>query len=147
MKRVSGDQRRQFPRVLRSLRTVRGVLQKTVAGVLDLDAPTLCAVERGVRAPLTDERIQRLVPVLRMSAAELDHLLWAARHDRLLAHLETGGATGEELDLMSKALTTWNFMDSRQRQAWLTQVGRMADSASFLHSAVTPDLQREAAMT
>lgn len=147
MKRVSGDQRRQFSRALRNLRQARGVLQKSVAAVLDVDAPTLCAVERGVRAPLTDERIQRLVPLLRMSPAELDHLLWAARHDRLLANLQAGGATSEELDLMSKALTTWNYMDQRQRQAWLAQVGRMADSASFLHTAIAPELQREVAMT
>ncbi len=118
-----------------------------MAAALELDAAALCAAEKGTRSPLSDERILKLAEVLRLSAAELSLLQWAARHDRLVGMLEAGGASSDELALVSKALTTWNYMDEGQRQGWLSQIARLADSALLLHSAVTPESLREVAMT
>ena len=138
---------RQFPQVLRAVRTRRGLLQKVVALELGIDAAVLCAIEKGARGPLGDDRLELLVERLSLAEGEAFALRWAARHDRVIGQLEAGGASSQETLLVSKALTAWNHMEGRQREGWLAQMARLADSAVLLRAAVEPANAMEAAMT
>ncbi|RYG88855.1 MAG: hypothetical protein EON59_03140 [Alphaproteobacteria bacterium] len=137
---------RQFPQALRAVRARRGLLQKSVALDLGIDAAVLCATEKGARGPLSDDRLALLAARLALTPEEHQALLWAARHDRVISQLEASGGSRQELLLVSKAMTAWNHMEGAQREGWLNQVIRLADSAVMLHAAVVPNAM-EAAMS
>lgn len=137
---------RRFPATLRSMRMSRRKLQKSFAIELGIDAAVLCGVEKGTRGPLDDTLLGKASAALELNEQEDQRLRWSAHHDRLTIHLESRGASMEEIRLISSVLTAWHHMEATQRTGWLTNLHQVAESAVLL-KAITNTPETEVAMS
>lgn len=136
-----------FPAVLTRLRKGRGLLQKTTALELGVDPTVLCAVEKGTRAPLDDEQINRVIEVFRLSEDEAAQLRWAAHHDRLVGQLENKGATETEVAFISTGLHALRHLQPQQISGLMASLQQINKSASLVASLSKSHPLLEVAMT
>lgn len=81
---VSTQQNLLLPPALRSLRLRAGMSQKALALTVGIDQATLCAVERGRKAGLAEEVMERVWRALSVTDAQRRQLRWMATHDGLV---------------------------------------------------------------
>lgn len=136
-----------FPMVLTRLRKSRSVLQKTAALVMGIDPTVLCAIEKGVRAPLDDEQIKQAIEVLRLSEEEAAQLQWAAHHDRLVGHLGHKGATEAEMAFISAGLHALRHLQPQQIKGLMANLQQIDKSASLVAALGKSNSLLEVAMT
>lgn len=72
----------QFPNALRDARLKAGVQQKDVANRIGVDAPLICALERGRRIGPAEPLVSELCRALQLTEAVTEVLIKAARRDR-----------------------------------------------------------------
>ena len=129
----------QFPGVLRRLRLQKGTLQKTIAHHLGIDPAQLCAIEKGSRGPLDSCMLDKVADLLDLNEQELQELVWAAHHDRLVGLLTQRGASLGEVELVSASLEAWHYMQAEQRPRLISSVRRFGVSAKVLASMPASD--------
>ncbi|MEO3715505.1 helix-turn-helix domain-containing protein [Roseateles flavus] len=139
-------QLRRFPAALKALRLRRGVQQKAFAIDLGIGAAFLCGIEKGTRAPLDDGLLEQAGRLLELNTDEQAQLRSLAHHDRLVHQMELRGASDDELQLISSALTAWHHMSPQQRTDWLANVRQLADNVVQVSAMTRRRLTKEAAM-
>ncbi|MEA3395281.1 MAG: helix-turn-helix domain-containing protein [Pseudomonadota bacterium] len=135
-----------FPLVFKRLRKSRGLLQKTTALDLGLDATVLCAIEKGTRAPLGDDLLKRAAQLFCLSGEEVRQLQWAAHHDRLVGHLEDKGATETEVEFISTGLHALRHLQPQQINGLMSSLQEIEKSASLVASLGKSNPLAEATM-
>jgi transcriptional regulator with XRE-family HTH domain len=136
-----------FPRSFRRIRTVRGLLQKTVALQLDVDPGALCAVEKGTRGPFDHKLLAKAAKLLLLTEDEQAELSWAAHHDRLVGLLSNRGASPMEVELISASLHALHHLRAEQRAGLLASVRRIGESAQLVANLSSNVTELEVEMT
>lgn len=137
---------RRFPSALKSLRLRQGIQQKALAIDLGIGAAFLCGIEKGARSPLDDQLLMQVGRLLKLNADEQAQLRSLAHHDRLVHQMELSGASCDELQLISFALTALHHMSPQQRSDWLANVRRLAEHATQVNVMTRHQPEKESAM-
>ncbi len=136
-----------FPPVLKQVRSSRGLMQKSVAIDLGLDAAVLCGIEKGTRGPLDDRMLQKACELFKLTNDEIDQLQWAAHHDRIIGILDHRGASKSEVALLSASLHAWHHLGPEQRNGLVASLRQISQSARLVSSLTKPNQLMEMAMT
>ena len=135
-----------FPKIFRAMRVRKGLMQKVAALELGIDTAVLCGTEKGTRGPASAEVLTKAGSLYQLTPEESASLQWAAHHDRLITPLVGNGASHEEVELISAALSVWHHLKVDQRHSWLSAVKRMDESARAVASLSIPQLHEETMM-
>jgi len=136
-----------FPLTLKRLRKSRGLLQKTFAINMGLDATVLCTAEKGSRAPLDETVIEKMIEVFALSSEEADAIKWTAHHDRLIWALRQKSASDTEIEFLSTGLRVFRHLKADQIKGLISNLQHIGESASLVASLDKSNISVGVAMT
>jgi len=86
------------------LRRSKGVSQKALANGLKVSETRLCSIERGRSIGASDAVVRQVAVALGCAEAEVEELLIAAAHDRLMRQVRRTFPSDHQVEMLSIAL-------------------------------------------
>lgn len=102
------------PELIRRARLRAGLSQKVLAASVGLDQSFICAVEKGRRRVHARQPLDAISRATGMTPGEMQALLWAWRHDRVVTEAQSVGLPETAQRLVSRGLQAAQHLEHRE---------------------------------
>lgn len=141
--RVNDQKILHTPRLIRAARVRSGLSQKAMAMNAGLDQSLLCAIEKGRRRVHDRGQLIAIGQAAGLSLCEVQELLWALDHDRVIYEMRMAGMNEAVQSMVSAVLQAARLLQPDELAGLESTVARIVRSKRELTSLVEQRDPRE----